>query len=325
MKRSSAVLLLIALLAVAALMAGCMQSRAGEQWTPSEDLPKIPEKLKKAESAGMPTLSVYDIKDKSVSEMDIETYVMGVVAGEMKNDWPLEALKAQAILARTFTLKFCQDKASKYKGADISTDVTEAQAYAAADVNDRMRQAVNETRGQAMSYNGEYPYAWFHAHSGGMTELPTVSLDYNKDDPPYLKPVRSKEADEAPASIRRWTATFSKAQVVKACADAGVKIDELESVEIGEKGTSGRAKTLLVNGKSVSAPSFRLQIGANRMKSTLLDAINIEGGQVTFRGRGFGHGVGMSQWGAYAMAEDGKSAEDIIHHYFNDVSIVKLW
>lgn len=325
MKRSSVVLLLTALLAVAALMAGCMQGGAGEQWTPSEDLPKIPEKLEKSESAGMPTLSVYDTRDKSISEMDIETYVMGVVAGEMKNDWPLEALKAQAILARTFTLKFCQDKDSKYEGADISTDVTEAQAYAARDVNGRVRQAVNETRGQAMAYNGEYPYAWFHAHAGGMTELPTVSLDYDKEDPPYLKPVRSKEADEAPAHVRRWTATFTKAQVMKACADAGVKLAELKSLEIGEKGVSGRAKTLLVNGKEVSAPSFRLQIGANRLKSTLLDSVAVEGNQITFKGRGFGHGVGMSQWGAYAMAEDGKSARDIIRHYFNDVSIVKLW
>ena len=325
MNREKAVLLLIALLVAAVVMAGCMQSKAGEQWTPSEDLPKIPEKLEKSEGAGMPTLSVYDVKDKSTSEMDIETYVMGVVAGEMKNDWPLEALKAQAILARTFTLKFCQDKDSKYKDADISTDVTEAQAYAAGDINDRVRQAVNETRGQAMAYNGEYPYAWFHAHAGGMTELPTVSLDYNKEDPPYLKPVRSKESDEAPANVKHWTATFTRAQVVKACADAGVKIDELESIEVGEKGASGRAKTLLVNGKSVSAPSFRLQIGANRLKSTLIDSVNIEGNQVTFKGRGFGHGVGMSQWGAYAMAEDGKSAEDIIGHYFSDVNIVKLW
>lgn len=325
MKRRYALFLPIALSMVAALMTGCMQNGAGEQWTATEDLPKIPSKLVKSESAGMPTLSVYDVKDKSTSEMDIETYVMGVVAGEMKNDWPLEALKAQAILARTFTLKFCQDKDSKYKGADISTDVTEAQAYAADDVNDRVRQAVNATRGQAMAWHGEYPYAWFHAHAGGMTELPTVSLDYDKDDPPYLKPVRSREADEAPANVKRWTATFTKAQVEKACSDAGVKVGELESVAVGEKGASGRAKTLLINAKSVSAPSFRLQIGANRLKSTLIDSINVDDGQVTFKGRGFGHGVGLSQWGAYAMAEDGKSAEDIIRHYFNDISIVKLW
>ena len=250
---------------------------------------------------------------------------MGVVAGEMKNDWPLEALKAQAILARTFTLKFCQDKTSKYEGADISTDVTEAQAYAASDVNARVRQAVNETRGQAMASQGEYPYAWFHAHAGGMTELPSVALDYDKDDPEYLKPVRSRESGKAPKDVRHWTASFTRAQVKKACTDAGVKLDELNSIEIGEKGTSGRAKTLLVNGISVSAPTFRIQIGANALKSTMIDSIVVVGDNIVFKGRGFGHGVGMSQWGAYAMAESGKTAEEIIHHYFSGVSIVKLW
>ena len=316
---------LLLAMVMAAALAGCMRSGTGEQWTPSEDVPKVPEGLEGAGRGNMPTLKVYDTKEKEVSEMDIESYVMGVVAGEMKNDWPLEALKAQAILARTFTLKFCQDKKSKYDGADISTDVTEAQAYAAGDVNDRVRQAVNETRGQAMAYQGEYPYAWFHAHAGGMTELPTVALDYDKDDPAYLKPVKSREADEAPEDVKRWTATFTKSQVLKACADAGLKLNALESIEVGEKGASGRAKTLLVNGKSVSAPSFRLQIGANRLKSTLLNSISVEGDRVTFKGRGFGHGVGLSQWGAYAMAKDGRSAEEIIRHYFNDVSIVKLW
>lgn len=314
-----------AILAVMMLATGCMRGGEPEQWTPTEDVPKIPRKLEKAESAGMPSLTVYDTDRETASEMDIETYVEGVVAGEMKNDWPLEALKAQAILARTFTLKFCEDKTSKYKGADISTDVTEAQAYDAKSVNDRVRQAVRETRGMAMAWKGEYPYAWFHAHSGGMTELPTVSLDFDREDPAYLKPVESQESDDAPESVKAWTAKFTRDQVAKACADAGRKVKTVEAVEIGEKGESGRAKTLKINGEDISAASFRIAIGANKLKSTLIDSVEIEGDSVTFTGRGFGHGVGMSQWGAYAMAEQGQRAEDIIRHYFQDVSIVKLW
>lgn len=314
-----------AILAVLLLATGCMRGGEPEQWTPTEDVPKIPRKLEKAESAGMPSLTVYDTDRETASEMDIETYVEGVVAGEMKNDWPLEALKAQAILARTFTLKFCEDKTSKYKGADISTDVTEAQAYDAKSVNDRVRQAVRETRGMAMAWKGEYPYAWFHAHSGGMTELPTVSLDFDREDPAYLKPVASEESDDAPESVKAWTAKFTRDQVAKACADAGRKVKTVEAVEIGEKGESGRAKTMKINGEDISAASFRIAIGANKLKSTLIDSVEIEGDSVIFTGRGFGHGVGMSQWGAYAMAEQGHRAEDIIRHYFQDVSIVKLW
>lgn len=313
------------MLVVFITMTGCMKGGEPEQWTPKEDIPQIPRKLEKAESTGIPSLSVYDIGRETISEMDIETYVEGVVAGEMKNDWPLEALKAQAILARTFTLRFCDEKSSKYKGADISTDVTEAQAYDAKSVNDRVRQAVRETRGIAMAYKGEYPYAWFHAHAGGMTELPTVSLDYNKDDPAYLEPVESEESEDAPDSVKHWTARFTRAQVEEACSDAGTKVNTVESVDIGEKGESGRAKTLSVNGQSVSAASFRIAIGANKLKSTLIDSIEVEDDHVIFTGRGFGHGVGMSQWGAYNMAENGQNAEDIIRHYFRDISIVKLW
>ena len=310
-------------LALATSLSGCLRDDAQPAMEDAEK-PALPEKLALGED-GVPTLSVYDVSRKSQSEMNLEDYVMGVVAGEMKNDWPLEALKAQAILARTFVLKFCADKQSKYEGADISTDVAEAQAYAPEDVNYRVRQAVEMTRGLVMSVNGEYPYAWFHAHAGGMTELPSVALDFKDGDPDYLRPTVSEESDKAPESVQHWRATFTKDQVAQACRDAGLKVERVERVEIGEKGASGRAKTLLVNGEAVSAPSFRIQIGANALKSTLIDAIEISDDAVTFSGRGFGHGVGMSQWGAYAMAEAGSGAEDIVRRYFPGVRIVKMW
>ena len=243
----------------------------------------------------------------------------------MKNDWPLEALKAQAILARTFVLKFCDSKNSKYDGADISTDVSEAQAYAPENINDRVRQAVEETRGVVMSANGEYPYAWFYAHAGGKTELPSVALDYTDEDPDYLEVTDSPDSDKAPEDVKNWTASFTMDQVRKAASDAGLKVEAIESIEIGEQGASGRSKTLLINGQPVSAPSFRIQIGANQLKSTMIDDIQMDGDEVTFTGRGFGHGVGMSQWGAYALADQGKGAAEIVQHYFSGVDIVRLW
>ncbi len=323
---------LCALLALALCLTGCMREVAktaqpeGLRWKDAADVkkPAVPEKLER-DAEGVPTLKVYDTRAKKTVETDLERYVEGVVAGEMKNDWPMAALEAQAILARTFVLKFCQDKESKYKGADISTDVVEAQAYAADDVNARVRQAVQGTRGEVMSADGAYPYAWFHAHSGGMTELPSVALDYRDDDPAYLAPVRSEESEDAPEEAKRWTARFTLDEVAQACRDAGLKVDRVERIELGEKGASGRARTLLVNGQPVSAPSFRIQIGANRLRSTLIDSVRLRGDGVVFSGRGFGHGVGLSQWGAYKMAQDGADAEAIIAHYFRDVDIVKLW
>jgi len=328
MTKAGRFIAVIMMLSVA--LCGCMPdvSRAkdnnGEQWTEIAEKPPIPEKLK-INDDGVPTLSVYDHTIEEISDMDIETYVMGVVAGEMKNDWPIEALKAQAILARTFVLKFCEDKDSQYKDADISTDIEEAQAYSYENINDRVMQAVNETKGLVMSADGKYPYAWFHAHSGGMTELPSIALDFKGDDPEYLKPVNSGDSDDAPENVKNWTAEFTDDEVISAANASGLDISALDGIEIGEKGASGRAATFIINGQSVSAPTFRISIGAGKLKSTLIDSINVSGDKVTFTGKGFGHGVGMSQWGAYAMAQAGKSSEQIIEYYFPNVGIAKLW
>lgn len=326
LSRRIAAALLLAALAMGA--AGCMKREdAPISWRLDEGEKAealIPKGLEAGED-GVPTLKVYDVKKKEQTDMDAERYVEGVVAGEMKNDWPMEALKAQAVLARTFVMKFCADKKSKYEGADISTDVSEAQAYAPDSVNARVEQAVSETRGQVMAYDGALASAWFHAHSGGMTETPSVALEYRGGDPAYLRPTASRESDRAPENAKAWTAVFTADQVRKACAGAGVKVDAVERVEIGERGASGRAKYLLVNGEKVSAPSFRIQIGANKLRSTLIDGITVKGGKLTFKGRGFGHGVGLSQWGAYQLAEDGKTAPEIIETYFPGVEIVELW
>lgn len=286
-------------------------------------VPELPEGL--VIEDGLPILTVYNTVSSSMDEMDVERYVMGVLAGEMRNDWPMEALKAQAILARTFVLKFIDEKKSRYAGADISTDITEAQAYDAEKINDRIEKAVNETRGEVLSVNGELPYAWFHAHAGGTTELPTIALDYDQSDPDYTQVVSSPDSDKAPTSVKSWTASFSAKDVAQAARDSGVEIDQLSSIELGEKGESGRTAYFLINGQKVSAPSLRIHLDSTKLKSTLLSSVSLEGDSVTFSGSGYGHGVGMSQWGAYGMAEEGKRAEEIIRHYFKNANIAKVW
>lgn len=310
---------LFALVAVLSLScAGCSGGTKANAKTP-----EIPEKLHE-NAEGIPMIRLYDAENEKIEEIDIESYIMGVVAGEMRSDWPMEALKAQAILARTFTMKFLSSKESRYAGADISTDIQEAQAYDALAVNDRIRQAVEETRGLVMVADGDYPHAWFHAHSGGKTELPTKALEY-KEDPAYLSVVNSPESEDAPEEVQRWTAEFTLEEVAQACRATGVDIDQIERFEIGEKGESGRAVNFIVNGQRVSAPSFRLQIGASKLKSTLIDSIALRDGKLYFSGRGFGHGVGMSQWGAYGMAKTGSDYQTIISTYFQDTDLVRLW
>ena len=290
----------------------------------SGSAPEIPEKLSRNE-AGVPLLRVYDTAAKTVREMDAETYLEGVLAGEMRNDWPLEALKAQAILARTFVMQFVEEKESKYAGADISTDVSEAQAYSAGSVNETVKRAVRETRGMVATADGKLIHAWFHAHAGGRTELPSAGLDYREGDPDYIVSVDSPDSEDAPEEVKRWTVRFSAEAVGRACADAGVATGDVTSIGIERRSDSGRARTFVVNGKAVSAPALRINLDASRLKSTMIDSVRLEDGQVIFEGRGFGHGVGMSQWGAYGMARDGADAEEIISYYFRGVRVVRMW
>ena len=284
----------------------------------------VPERLEKNES-GVPMLKVYDVKNEKLETLSVEDYLPAVLAGEMAGDWPLEALKAQAILARTFVLQFVSQKESMYDGADISTDIKEAQAYDAAGVNARIREAVKETRGEVLNAGGELPYAWFHAHSGGLTARAKEGLDYEKAEPSYTQCVKGMENDEAPAEAAHWQADFSADEVMAAANASGAKVDALESIAVGRRGESGRAETLLISGQEVSAPAFRIAIGSTKMRSCLLESLRVEDGRVKMSGKGYGHGVGMSQWGAYAMAKAGKTAEEIVMHYFRGVSIDRAW
>jgi len=268
-----------------------------------------------------PVISVYFHEKNQVKKMPLETYLEGVVAAEMDPNWPLKALEAQAIVARTFTLKKMHEGPLPAKGTDASTDPKEFQAYNAAKVNDKVRQAIRNTRGQVITYAGHPINAWFHASSGGKTASATEGLGFRKEATPYVVPMTDIQRD--PTHV--WASTFSNAEIVKAARTLGVPIDSVRSISIGRKGPSGRAETLIINGREIPAPSFRVALGGERMRSTLLDEIRLEGNQVFMRGRGYGHGVGMSQWGAWLLAQRGKSSHDIIKYYFKGVQIQDLW
>lgn len=331
----------IALLLCAAMLS-CLQACAGSAGAAGVDSAatkkpvqvRWPQDKLKTGKNGELLLRVYVVEDQQVEERELENYVKGVLAGEMKNDWPLEALKAQAILARTFVLKFVQEKESQYPGADISTDIEEAQAYDASAVNERIQQAVEETRGLVLSCEGELPYAWFHAHSGGMTEYARAGLGWEKDEPAYTQPSRGTEPEQLSdakenqqlQAAAEWKADFTFAEWTAACQKQGVQVEPHagSQLQISQRGESGRAVTLEIDGQSVNAADLRLALGSTKMRSTLLTSLKIENGKVHMAGKGYGHGVGMSQWGAYGMAQEGKSAEQIIKHYFQKVEIAQI-
>lgn len=325
------------LLCCALLCSSCATSAQSAPLPSATSIPartavQWPEQKLKRDDNGLPRLDVYIVDEKAVRNMDIETYVQGVLAGEMKNDWPIEALKAQAILARTFVLKFIEEKESRYPSAHISTDIEEAQAYDASAVNDAIRRAVEETRGMVLASDGKLPYAWFHAHSGGMTELAKTGLGWKDSEPAYTQSVQGAEpqsADDMQAlrDAQSWTASFPYEEFESALNRLGVEVALTEDSEltIAKRGESGRADTISVDGQEVSAAELRIALGSTKIRSTLFSSLKAEKGKVVMAGKGYGHGVGMSQWGAYGMAQAGKRAVEIVKHYFKNVTVEKLW
>lgn len=277
-----------------------------------------------------PTIKV-EKKDGATERMKLEQYIEGVVAGEIKPGWPLEAYKAQAILARSYALYvLTADSSRPVESGSITAAHREAQAYAPENITDVIRKAVAETRGTVITYKGKFPQAYFHSASGGWTTKASQGgLVEPGKDPPYLRVVRSPEDEVAPPEIKEWKASFSAEQVADALAKVGASARKIERFEIGRKDPHGRAVTFVVrhDGRrsEVSAPKFRVALSPDRLRSVLLKDVSVEGDNVVFTGRGFGHGVGMSQYGAYQMAKHGKKAGEIVRHYYQGVEIKKLW
>lgn len=274
-----------------------------------------------------PMISIYVVETDEVMEMPMEEYLMGVVAAEMDPTWPQEVLAAQAIIARTFTLKKIEEGGVEARGTDASTDIEEFQAYDAERINDTVRQAVANTRGMVVSYDGKLINGWFHADGGGRTAASAEEgLAFTEEEAPYIKSVEDPGFAITLEENKSWTATFSLEEVRQAVKEvAGNDPGDIQSVEVVEKGPSGRAMKVKVGGVTVSGPALRLALGSTVMRSTLWDDIRIEGNQLVVSGKGYGHGVGLSQWGAKALAEDGKSPEEIVKYFYEGIEIEKLW
>ena len=190
-------------------------------------------------------------------------------------------------------------------------------------VNDRICQAVEETRGLVILCEGEPIQAWFHAHAGGVTALAQEGLGYDEAEPPYTRSVQVRESPSAPEDVRAWTATFPLARVQSALDALGG--GDAAALAIGERGPSGRVTTLTAGETTVRAVDFRREIGSTEMKSTLLTDLSVGEEGVTISGSGYGHGVGMSQWGAYEMASDGKTAQEIIEAFYQNIEIARVY
>lgn len=269
-------------------------------------------------------LLVYLTQEDRLAQMTLEGYICGVVAAEMPAQYHLEALKAQAVAARTRALwQKEQGGCSLHPGADICTDSAHCQGYATLSecraqwgdsyeaYRDRLVQAQKETEGEWIAYEDKPITVLYHAISGGRTEnVQTVFAESL----PYLVSVDSAE-DESIRGFRQET-TFSYEAL---SGKLGIPAEEIRrSLSIGGYTESGRVSDIQIGEKRIEARELRNLLD---LRSTWFSiAMNDEG--VTFQQRGYGHGVGMSQAGANSMAAAGADYQQILKHYYTGVEIV---
>ncbi|MTI82126.1 MAG: SpoIID/LytB domain-containing protein [Firmicutes bacterium] len=285
-----------------------------------------PEKKPEKKMQEEPSLTVFIDETGEKKEMKLEEYLAGVVAAEMDTDWPENALAAQAIVARTFTMENINN-GKKFNGADATTNEQEFQAYDASRINDRVKKAVQKTRGEVIRYKGEYVKGWFSACCGGLTAGAQEGLDWKKTKTPYIKAGLEDGCMEiTKEENKNWQVKIPLNKVQQAVTSTtGESASAITTAEIAQKGPSGRAVKIKMGESAVGGPALRLAVGSEEMRSTLLKDIEVEGGNLVVSGDGFGHGVGLCQWGAHKMAKEDKSPEQIVNFYYKDVEIEKLW
>ncbi|MBI4745038.1 MAG: SpoIID/LytB domain-containing protein [Deltaproteobacteria bacterium] len=264
------------------------------------------------------------VKDNSslllINELKLEDYLVGLINQEISSKWPMEAVKAQAVVARTYALY--QKKSRKYPMYDLESTVT-SQVYSGIDSEDELaRQAVKETEGEAAYYNGEMIQALYHSSCGGKTE---AALEVWGKEIPYLKSIKDPHCTEAPNYF--WQHKIDMNGLRDRLRRFNSGIGNIESVSILKRSSSGRVTRISIRHSKGSfvleGKDFREALGFENIRSTDF-TLKIKEDFVYFAGSGGGHGVGMCQWGAKGMAEEGKSYKDILKWYYPGVTIKRM-
>ncbi|RPH78298.1 MAG: SpoIID/LytB domain-containing protein [Candidatus Rokuibacteriota bacterium] len=248
-----------------------------------------------------------------VNELPLEEYLVGVLRAETGEKWPLEALRAQAVVARTYAA-YHRTLAGN-RSHHILASTAHQQYFGRVPPASPIWGAVRETAGQVLLWEGDVFPAFYHTESGGYTEDPrTVFAARNM---PALKAVRCEFSVGSPHYF--WTLDVKLADLTEILRRHDLTIGSVTSIDVSERTPSLRASTVTVHGTRgsvrVRGNDFRRMIGYDTFKSTLF-AVAVDAHWARFSGRGYGHGVGMCQWGAKGMAEQGHTARQILEFYY---------
>lgn len=287
-----------------------------------------PEQPESTETTTTGTDGIYrdvlvEMKDGTVTKMLLEEYILGVVLREMPTDFHPEALKAQAVVARTYTVRR-MEKSGRHSSAQVCADSSCCQGFRSADeylnaggTKERLavvEAAVNDTAGQILIYGGKPIDATYFSCSGGATEDAVAVWG---SDVPYLRSTESPGEEEA----KHYTDTvqFSVSEIMQ---KLGIKLSSHRDFRIGTitYTAGGGVDTVQICDKKIRGTTVRKKLG---LKSTAF-VISAAGSTVTVTTKGFGHRVGMSQYGANAMAQKGSGYLQILQHYYQGVQMVSL-
>jgi stage II sporulation protein D len=248
-----------------------------------------------------------------INEIALEDYVKGVVAAEVGSQWDIEALKAQAVAARTYALYQRVSSISSKMHYHLTSTVLH-QAYRGSNIPASIAKAVDETKGEVLMYEGSPIAAFYHSTSVGMTEDP---IDVFGKSYPYLKSV---ETSCKLSPYFMWEKRIPSAAIEKAMDVSGLK-----DIVIDAYTASNRVKVFKLVTETgeveVSGNDFRKDIGWDELPSTMITDIAKDGAVYIFDGKGYGHGVGMSQWSALEMAKAGKSYREILSTFYPGTTV----
>ena len=256
-----------------------------------------------------------------VNHIDIEEYLCGVLYHEISHLWPYEALKVQAVASRTFALY--QHKVNKDKDYDL-TNTSFSQVYGGATSEKyRTNRAVIKTYGEILTYKSKIFPAYYHATCGGYTE--DASRIWNIDIPP-LKGVKCNFCKLSP--YYRWRQKLPLSKIRQRLTENGLKIGKIKSIEPTGYDESHRIINLKITHSSgetiISGYKFRIMMGTTLIRSANFN-VKIDSNSAEFKGKGWGHGVGMCQWGVLFMALQGYDKEEILKFYYPESKIENIW
>jgi stage II sporulation protein D len=255
-----------------------------------------------------------------VNELSLEDYLVGLINCEISSAWPIEAVKAQAVIARTYALN--RKEARRTSPYHLESSVID-QVYDGCEIEDsRARRGVTDTAGEVLTYNGSIIQAFYHSNCGGRTESSENVWGARL---PYLSGVDCSYCVLSPSTV--WEQKIPLQDLEEKLKSAGYKPNDVVTVRPGPRNNRGRLKNVVIVSSrgelSISGDQFRKAIGYGVIKSTNF-TLKVANGEAVFSGLGNGHGVGLCQWGSKQRALDGFEYTEILSYYYPGTELTKL-